>query len=152
MVRTWGQLPAYGGRDRPPTQPQPGRDWQSLQVVKQSRGGRLIAVQTRVVSGDPEQVTTVLEAHTASVEHTHLTSRRITGRLVRKTLSFSKQLALLQAASSWEDAVYHLTRPVKTLRVELGADYDREHWLPRTPAMAAGLTDHISHNFFRSES
>ena len=63
------------------------------------------------------------------------------GRLVRKTLSFSKNLGLLQAASAWEDNVYNLTRTVKTLRLEIdqpGRRYER-----LSPAMAAGLTDHV---------
>ena len=38
----------------------------------------------------------------------------------------------------WEDTVYNLSRPVKTLRVE-GAGDPCRRWLPRTPAMAAGL-------------
>jgi hypothetical protein len=40
------------------------------------------------------------------------------GRLVRKTLSFSKDLKMLDASSVWEDAAYNLTRQVKTLRIE----------------------------------
>ena len=65
----------------------------------------------------------------------------MTGLLVRKTLGFSKQLAMLRAASAWEDLVYNLARAVKTLRVEVNDGQRR--WLPRSPAMAAGLTDHI---------
>ena len=40
------------------------------------------------------------------------------------------------------DIVYNLVRPIKTLRLEITDDPQRR-WLPRTPAMAAGLTDHI---------
>jgi len=47
----------------------------------------------------------------------------------------------LKAASAWEDWVYNLTRPVKTLRVEVNDG--QRCWQPRSPAMAAGLTDHI---------
>ena len=65
------------------------------------------------------------------------------GRLVRKTLSFSKELRLLTAASALEDALYNFTRPLKTLRVEQEDHSTSAHWQPRTPAMAAGLTDHI---------
>jgi hypothetical protein len=65
------------------------------------------------------------------------------GRLVRKTLSFSKELLLLKAASALEDALYNFTRPVKTLRVELANHSKQARWQQRTPAMAAGLTDHI---------
>ena len=78
-------------------------------------------------------------AHTASVDRTNLTSRQMNGRLVRKTLSFSKELRLLEATSCWEDAVYNFTRPMKTLRVEQEEHAGSTRWRQRTPAMAAGL-------------
>ena len=48
---------------------------------------------------------------------------------------------MLEASCALEDAVYSLMRPVKTLRIEVNDD--RGKWEPRTPAMAAGLTDHV---------
>jgi hypothetical protein len=63
------------------------------------------------------------------------------GRLVRKKLGFSKKRAMLKAACIWEDVVYNFSRQVKTLRVEVNDDHRR--WLQRSPAMAAGITDHI---------
>jgi len=65
------------------------------------------------------------------------------GRLVRKTLSFSKELRFLKAANALEDALYNFTRPVKTLHVELASPSDHARWQQRTSAMAAKLTDHI---------
>ena len=59
------------------------------------------------------------------------------------TLSSSKELRLLKAATALEDALYNFTRPVKTLRVELANPTKQARWQQRTPAMAAGLTDHI---------
>lgn len=47
-----------------------------------------------------------------------------------------------QAAALREDIVYNLIRPLKTLRLEDQTNSQRR-WQPRTPAMAAGLTDHI---------
>ena len=122
---------------------QPDPHWHYLQVVKERSGSRLIAVHTQVVYGDPHEVRTLLGEHTAYVERTHLTSRQMNGRLVRKSLSYSKQLKLLRAACSWEDWVYNLTRPLKTLRRERPVGYGQPRWQARTPAMAAGLTDHI---------
>lgn len=98
MLETWGQVPAYGGRGRPSTQKQPRNDWHYLQVVKERSGSWLIAVHTQVVYGDPHEVSALLGKHTAYVERTHLTSRQMNGRLVRKSLSYSKQLKLLRAA------------------------------------------------------
>jgi hypothetical protein len=141
MVETWGQLPGYSGRGRPPTRKQARPDCHYLQVVKHRSGSRLIGITIKVVYGDPEEVCKLLGEHTSYVERTNLTSRQMNGRLVRKTLSFSKELQMLQASCSWEDWVYNLTRPVKTLRLEV--DDGQRRWQPHSPAMAAGLTDHI---------
>ena len=143
MLQVWGKVPEYGGQGRPPTLPQPGKDWRYLQVIKKREGGKLVSVTTKVIYGDPEEVKSVLGEHTAYVERTNLTSRQMNGRLVRKTLSFSKELRLLKAASTLEDALYNLTRPLKTLRIALANPSEHACWQQRTPAMAARLTDHI---------
>jgi hypothetical protein len=110
-------------------------------VIKHRSGYRLTGVTIKVIYGTPEEVTAVVGPHTAYVERTNLTSRQMNGRLVRKTLSYSKQVAMLEAACAWEDWVYNLTRSVKTLQVEV--KHGQRPWQPRSPAMAAGLTDHI---------
>jgi len=140
LLETWGQVPEYSGVGRPPTVKRPQPEWQYLQVVKTRSGSRLIGVTIKVIYGDPESVPDVVGAHTAYVERTNLTSRQMNGRLVRKTLSYSKQLDALTASCAWEDWVYNLTRPLKTLamRVQEG----QRRWQRQTPAMAAGLTDH----------
>jgi hypothetical protein len=141
MVETWGQVPEYTGQGRPPTQKQAQPDWHYLQVIKHRSGSRLTGITIKVVYGDPEEVLDLLGGHTAYVERTNLTSRQMNGRLVRKTLSFSKELEMLRASCAWEDWVYNLARPVKTLRIE--AKDGQRRWRPRSPAMAADLTDHI---------
>ena len=141
LVETWGEVPAYQGRGRPPTQKQPQPDWQYVQVIKERSGSRVTAVHITVVYGDPHDVLTVLGGHTAYVERTNLTSRQMNGRLVRKSLSYSKQLEALEAACAWEDWVYNLTRPVETLSIPVREGQRR--WKKQTSAMEAGLTDHI---------
>jgi len=141
MLETWGRSPEYPGRGRPPTHKQPTQGWKCLQVTKHRSGGRIRRVTYRVVYGDPEEVIDLMGLNTAYVERTNLTSRQMNGRMVRKTLSFSKEVEMLEASCALEDAVYNLMRPVKTLRVEV--DDGRRKWEPRTPAMAAGLTDHV---------
>jgi hypothetical protein len=140
LVETWGRVPDYGGVGRPPTLKRPQPEWQYLQVVKTRSGSRLIGVTIKVIYGDPETVPDVVGAHTAYVERTNLTSRQMNGRLVRKTLSYSKQLDALTASCAWEDWVYNLTRPLKTLAIQ--EQMGQRRWRPQTPAMAAGLTDH----------
>jgi hypothetical protein len=143
MLATWGKVPEYGGRGAPPKLQKPGKDWQCLQVIKKRKGGKLESIHINVVYGSSKEVKDKLGCHTAYVERTNLTSRTMNGRLVRKTLSFSKELRFLRASSLLEDALYNFTRPVKTLRIELSNPSKQARWQQRSPAMAAGLTDHI---------
>jgi IS1 family transposase len=94
------------GVDAPPTKKQPQPGWQYLQVVKQRENGRVIGTETRTIFGN-EATSAVLGEHTAYVERTNLTTRHMTGRLVRKTLGFSKRRQMLAAACIWEDVVYN---------------------------------------------
>ena len=142
MVEVYGVVPEYKGVGRPPTRKRPQPDWQYLQVVKQRENGRVVGTKLRVIYGDEDEVLKLLGKSIAYVERTHLTMRLFNGRLTRKTLAFSKLLEMYRASAVWEDLVYDLVRPLKTLRVEVFDDPNRR-WKPRTPAMAAGLTDHI---------
>lgn len=140
LIEVYGQVPPYNGRGRPPTKKQPQPGWQYLQVVKLRENGRVIGTETRIIFGN-QATSAVLGEHTAYVERTNLTTRHMTGRLVRKTLGFSKQRQMLAAACIWEDVVYNFARHVKTLRLEVNDGFRR--WRYRSPAMAASLTDHI---------
>jgi len=142
MVEVYGQVPAYAGMGRPPTRKQPQPGWQYLQAVKQRENGRVVGIELRVVFGDPVEPLQLLGQSTSYIERTHLTMRLFNGRLVRKTLAFSKDVHAYRASAAWEDLVYNLARPLKTLRVQVFGDPKRR-WKPRSPAMASGLTDHI---------
>jgi hypothetical protein len=143
MIDVYGVVPPYQGVGRPPTHKQPQPGWQYLQVVKhRDEHGHLEHVEVRVILGDEAEVLALLGRSTAYIERTHLTMRLFNGRLTRKTLAFSKLLDMYRASATWEDLVYNLARPLKTLRLEVTDDPHRR-WFPRSPAMAAGLTDHI---------
>jgi len=142
MVEVYGVVPEYKGIGRPPTRKQPQPGWQYLQVVKQRENGRVVGTELRVIYGDEEEVLALLGKSTAYIERTHLTMRLFNGRLTRRTLAFSKLLEMYRASAAWEDLVYNLARPLKTLRLEI-FNNPKRRWRPRTPAMAAGLTDHI---------
>lgn len=135
-------MPPYSGRGRPPTKKQPQPGWQYLQVVKVRHQGRVTGTELRVIYGQEAEVLALLGQSTAYVERTHLTMRHFNGRLGRKTLAFSKDVAMYKASAAWEDAVYNLARPLKSLRLEIFGDPKRR-WKQRSPAMAAGLSDHI---------
>jgi len=142
MVEVYGKVPEYGGRGRPPIQKRPQPDWKYLQIVKQRRKGRVVGTRPRVIYGDKAEVLALLGSSTAYVERNQLTMRLFNSRLVRKTLGYAKSIKMFRAAGVWDDIVYNLVRPHKSLRVEV-LSHPRRRWQPRTPAMAAGLTDHI---------
>jgi hypothetical protein len=135
IVEVFGKVPPYQGRGRPPQQKQPTPQLCYGQVVKHREAGRVVAVTQQAILGRVD-----LPVSTSGVERTQLTSRQRNGRLVRKTLSFSKRRRMLEWACAWEDLVYNFAQPVKTLRVP--ALKRGRKWQERTPAMAAGLTDH----------
>lgn len=79
----------------------------------------------RVVYGAPN----LAKATTAHIERLNCTTRQFVGRLRRLSLAFSKTLKGLKAAMALHYVVYNYCHVVRTLRV--------------TPAMQAGLTDHV---------
>jgi hypothetical protein len=143
MIAVYGIVPEYGGRGRPPTHKKPGSDWMYLQMVKQrDEHGRFQGTQLRVIFGVKAEVVELLGESTAYIERSNLTSRLFNGRQVRKTLAFSKDIDAYRASATWEDSYYNLIRPHKSLRLRV-QDGSPQIWSPRTPAMAAKLTDHI---------
>jgi hypothetical protein len=141
LVEVYGHVPPYRGRGRPPTRKQPDATWQYTQMVKQHDDqGHFVGVAIRIIYGGADTLQTTGQS-TAYSERTNLTARHMNSRLVRQTLGFSKQVAMLRASSIWEDVVYNLARPVKTLR--LAVFQEGRRWQPRSPAMAAGLSDHL---------
>jgi len=143
MLDVYGIVPEYSGRGRPPTQPKPGKDWLYLQMVKQrDEHGRLQGVKLKAIWGSKSELIKLLGKSTAYIERSNLTTRIFNARLTRKTPAFSKDVQAHENAVTWEDAYYNWVRPHKSLRVEVQDD-PLHKWLLRTPAMAAGLTDHI---------
>lgn len=142
MIEVYGHIPPYCGQGRPPTRKQPQSGWKYLQMVKQRENGRVVGVELRVIYGNHQEVLALLGKSTAYIERTHLTMRHFNSRLTRKTLAFSKELEMHKAAAVWEDCYYNFCRPHKSLRLEVFDDPNRR-WIKKTPAIAAGLTDHI---------
>jgi hypothetical protein len=126
------------------------------QVVKQRERGNVVAVTTKVVFGDPEAITAQLHtsltsttSNTSFVERENFTLRQTNRRLRRKTSGFSKELPRLEKQLWLSLAYYHLVLPHESLRQPLpvpqptrGSGSARS-CCPITPAMAAGMTDHV---------
>ncbi len=110
----------------------------------------MVEVRRRIVFGELGDIEEIISTdgcgskiNTAYVERNNLTRRQSNGRLVRKTLSFSKKVKYLQHHLDLEDAVYNFVKPHRSLRRRLRHAKNGRVWEQRTPAMAAGLTDHI---------
>jgi len=126
------------------------------QVVKHRERGQVIAVTTKVVFGDEAVIAPRLAASPASavintsfVERENLMLRHHNRRLTRKTIGFSKEVDWLERQLWVALAYYHLVLPHASLRRRLeepeptrGSGSERR-WCAITPAMAAGLRDHI---------
>ena len=126
-------------------------------VVKERAHGRVVEITTRIVYGTPEQVNAALRASPASitintygVERNNLTIRQHSRRMGRKVNAFSKDPDYLERQLTLAFAYYHCVIPHRSLRQRLrhplvtkGRKGSRKKWKPVTPAMAAGLTDHV---------
>lgn len=111
--------------------------WKYIQFIRQKIPGEGIRTKTKVMYGD-EGVINYLGSNLSYVDRTQLTSRQMNGRLVRKTLSFSKKGKFLEASCVFDDWVYNLVRTVRSLRYQ-----ESDKWKYISPAMKAGITDHL---------
>ena len=140
--------PAQRGRGRPRQTPRRVLDTALLyaQVDKRREPGRVVEVRRRIIFGARAIITKVLggqQIKTAYVERDNLTSRQTHGRLVRKTLSHSKKSSFRRRHLALEDAVFNFVRPHQALRSAVSQPTLGRTWQQRSPAMAAGLTDHL---------
>ena len=147
---------AYGRVVTPPRTGRPGRprtpylelpaEVTYATVHKHKENGRVVRVSTTLVFGTWLAVFLALLAsavsrvvNTSVVERHNGTDRGRCSRKARKSYAFSKDWDIHAAATRFSDFSYNFCWPVRTLRVEGGDG----RWHPRTPAMAAGLTDHV---------
>jgi hypothetical protein len=118
-------------------------------LVNQKKQGKLLTLSTRVVLGAERLTQLGLTISTALVERVTLTLRQALAPLGRKTSSFCKNRERLRPRVVFFQAFYNVARPHMSVRQQLplceqtrqGAIHPR--WRERTPAMAAGLTDHV---------
>ena len=119
------------------------------QLVTQQKQGTLLTLSTRVVLGAEHLTSLGLTVSTALVERANLTLRQALAPLVRKTPSFCKDRERLRQRVVFFQAFYNVARPHMSLRRQLPMRERIRHgairprWRERTPAMAAGLTDHV---------
>jgi hypothetical protein len=62
--------------------------------------------------------------------------------LVRRGRALARQTTTLQRSMYLVGTVYNFCTHHRSLRVAIPLPGGRRHWVPRTPAIAAGITDH----------
>jgi IS1 family transposase len=115
-------------------------------VHKTRKNNRVVAVDRRVIYGTVTAIVAALaasavsdEVNTVFVERHNGTDRNRNARKVRKTYCFSKDWQAHEAVTYFTLYSYNFCWPVRTLR----QGSRRKGYRQRTPAMAAGLTDHV---------
>jgi IS1 family transposase len=140
--------PARTGRPGRPKGPSktPPANLVYATVEKLRAKGRVVEILTHVVFGTMAAVVAALKGSrvsrsisTSLIERQHLTDRHHNARKSRKTYRFSKDCRFHEAATYFTLYSYNFCWPVRTLREPVGEG----HWRKRTPAMAAGLADHV---------
>lgn len=149
-------LKAYGQETTPPHTGKRGRPKGSWRIVpkdlkyatvhKRRRKGRVVKIDMRVIFGCKSDVDAAIKAsavsktiNTAFIERHNGTDRNRNARKVRRSYCFSKDWDVHNAMTYFTMYSYNFCWTVRTLRIP--GQYDQ--WLSRTPAMVAGLTDHI---------
>ncbi|MGE0087719.1 MAG: hypothetical protein AB7S75_25185 [Desulfococcaceae bacterium] len=145
-------LNVYGREFVPPRTGKPGRpknpcleapkNISYATVHKTRENGRVVKIEFRTVFGTDESVRKALEkssvssqVNTAFIERNNGTDRNRNSRKVRKTYCFSKDRGIHEAVTYFTMYSYNFCWEVRTLR--------RKDGQGMTPAMAAGLTDHV---------
>jgi transposase-like protein len=118
------------------------------QVIKHHAGRCVVGVTRRVVRGTAAAIDAVPQAtgtgtgiNTAYIERLNATFRGAPSPLVRRGRAIARGAGTSTAGMYLVGCAYNFCWPHDSLRVAAGAG-ERLKWQERTPAMAAGLTDH----------
>lgn len=147
-IRTAFREPIRTGRKGRPRL----RQWDNIcigQVIKQYARKRVVAVSHRVVQGTASQIKALLQRtqgggqiNTAYIERLNATFRSRIVALVRRGRALARETTTLSHAMYLMGSVYNFCTYHKSLRVPLYLPGNQRRWVQRTPALAAGITDH----------
>jgi IS1 family transposase/transposase-like protein len=143
---------ATGPAPKPRWMPLPGLLY--AQVIKTVRRRRLVRVSHRLVFGTLAAIEQVLAAHgwqinTAFVERLNLAIRQHVAAVGRRVSTLCKGEDGMRQQLALYHVYYNFCLPHASLRVPLpqplptNGTGSATQWRPRTPAMAAGLTDRV---------
>ena len=139
--------PRTGRRGRPKAPYKVAPKGLTYAVVEKTREkGRVVAIATRVIFGTLAAVAAALgmsgasrAINTSFVERQNGTDRHRNARKARKTYRFSKDWRYHESVTYLTMYAYNFCWPVRTLRIK----DEQGRWQKRSPAMAAGLADHV---------
>jgi transposase-like protein len=140
-------MPRWGReKGRPRLIPWP--DIQIVQVVKQ-RVEKHLSIERRIVQGTAYLVEHLLRhtqgggvINTAFIERLNATFRQRLAPLARRTRALAQGGDTLSTGMWILGCVYNFCDYHQSLRLRLSVGEHGYHWVQRTPAIAAGLTDH----------
>jgi transposase-like protein len=125
--------------------------WQDIaivQVVKQRVEG-VLHIERRIVQGTQDWVKRLIQMtqgkgviNTAFIERLNATFRQRISALTRRTRNLAQQAETLVAGMYLVGCFYNFCDFHKSLRLKLSVGLYGHRWVQRTPAIAAGLTDH----------
>jgi hypothetical protein len=81
--------------------------------------------------------------NTSAIERSNLTARGMNANQVRKSAAFARSLESRHSLAWWTTTVYNFSRTSRALRLKLQMPIGRKLYQERTPAMAAGIADHV---------
>jgi transposase-like protein len=126
--------------------------WQEVAIVQvvKRRTQDTLTIERRIAQGCAELVERLLATsqkggtiNTAFIERLNATFRQRLACLVRRGRALARQVETLEAGMYLVGCVYNFCTHHKSLRIGLWMSERRIHWVRRTPAIAAGLTDHL---------
>jgi len=119
-----------------------------VQVVKQRAEG-VLNVERRIVQGAKDMVAGLIRTtqgqgviNTAFIERLNATFRQRISSLTRRTRTLAQRAETLVAGMYLVGCFYNFCDFHHSLRLKLSVGSFGHRWVPRTPAIAAGLTDH----------
>jgi len=125
--------------------------WQNIaivQVVKQRTQGKL-TIDRRIVQGSKATIAHLIEKtqgggviNTAYIERLNATFRQRLAWLARRTRYLARQKETLMAGMYTVGNFYNFCDYHHSLRLKLSVGRRGYRWVQRTPAIAAGITDH----------
>ena len=101
-----------------------------------AQGDAALAQQLRLQSGGGQTI------NSAFIERLNASFRQRIAPLARRSRAQARTPQALTHAVFLQGCVYNFCTPHASLAVALLLPRQRRHWVQRTPAMAAGLTDH----------